>query len=135
MGKEPRAQGFETDFHSPMILTSTRLRRLPSNSPQKIRSQGPKSSRPSVTAPKTSRPITWRFRCASPLSSPVRLWRYWEIGSCEAHYPGGPPTVTESGGIFSMLSVAAAIPTRFSDRSTSSRIRVNRRSLVALRSL
>ena len=28
----------------------------------------------------TSRPITWRFMCASALSSPVRLWRYCDDG-------------------------------------------------------
>jgi hypothetical protein len=56
-----------------MISTSTRFSRRPSNSPQKICSQGPKSSAPSVTATTTSRPMTWRFGWASPFSSPVRL--------------------------------------------------------------
>jgi hypothetical protein len=41
-----------------MIFTSTRLCRRPSNPPWKICSQEPKSSRPSVIATATSRPIT-----------------------------------------------------------------------------
>ena len=36
--------------------------------------QGPKSSFPAVIATTTSLPMSWRFMCASALSSPVRLW-------------------------------------------------------------
>ncbi len=61
--------------HAPITFTSTRFGRRPSNSPKKICSQGPKSSLPAVIATTTSRPITCRFRWASALSSPVRLWR------------------------------------------------------------
>ena len=40
------------------------------------------SSLPLVMATTTSRPMTCRFRCASALSSPVRLCWYWEVGAC-----------------------------------------------------
>ena len=50
-----------------MILTNTRFRRRPSNSPQKIRSHVPKSSRPLVTATTTSRPITRNTASCVPL--------------------------------------------------------------------
>src|SRR5208337_2314880 len=53
--------------YSPMNLISTRLRRPPSNSPEKICPQGPKSSWPAVIATTTSRPMIWRFIWASAL--------------------------------------------------------------------
>jgi probable HAF family extracellular repeat protein len=44
----------------------------------------PKSSLPAETATTTSRPMIWRFIWASALSSPVRLCKYCEVGSCGA---------------------------------------------------
>src|SRR5215831_6625994 len=71
------------------------IRRLPSQVlfcfvvhqiPHKICSHGPKSSFPLVIATTTSRPIIWRFRCASALSSPVSLCLYCSVGLCGANF-------------------------------------------------
>src|SRR5579875_828219 len=42
---------------------------------------GPKSRVPPVIATTTSRPMTWRLRCASALSSPVSFCLYWDAGA------------------------------------------------------